>query len=176
MDGETVVAVARPATVEVEVPEPPSFDEAEAASRRFAGFDSHWYPTCFVCGPERDEGDGLRIFAGPLEGRDLFASPWVPDASLDSGTGTVSPEFLWAALDCPGAFSFTQRAERAVVLGELRARIQGEISVGERCVVVAWELSREGRKHFTATALFGETGDVRAAGLGVWFEIRGRGE
>ena len=31
----------------------------------------HPLPTCFVCGPARAKGDGLRIFAGPL-GRTLL--------------------------------------------------------------------------------------------------------
>lgn len=172
LDGETVVAEARPASVDVDLPQAPSFRKAEAASRRFAGFDFHWYPTCFVCGPERED-DGLRIFAGRLEGSDLVAAPWVPDAAVGTGEGSVAPEFVWAALDCPGAFSFSERTERAIVLGELRAEIRGEVEVGERYVVVGWEIQRDGRKHFTGTALFGEAGDCRAAGVGIWFELPG---
>ena len=35
----------------------------------------------------------------------MLAAPWVPHASLDDGTGRVATEFLWAALDCAGAFA-----------------------------------------------------------------------
>ena len=170
-NGELVVAEARPATVSLEPPEPPSYEGAEAASRRFRGFAAHSFPTCFVCGPDRDVGDGLRIFPGPIEGRDLVACPWVPDPSLGSATGVVSPEFLWAALDCPGGFAFPEPADGAVLLGELQVELLGEVSVGERCVLVGWELSHQGRKHHTATALFGESGACRGLGLGTWFEV-----
>lgn len=166
----SVVARGRAARVDAEVPAPPTFSEAKAASRRFRGFDLHWFPTCFVCGPEREEADGLRIFAGPLDDRSLVAAPWIPAPSLDDSSGRVSPEFLWAALDCPGAFSFAP-GEKAAVLGELAVDLRGHVSVGERCVVVGRQIGHEGRKHFTETVLFGESGDCRAVGLGTWIEI-----
>lgn len=170
-DGELRVAEGRPTTVEVDLPTPPTHEEAVAASHRYRGFEHHTFPTCFVCGPERAEGDGLRIFAGPLEGRDLVAAPWIPNATLDDGTGRVAPEFIWAALDCPGAYSFPGPEDGALVLGELAVEIRGEVSVGEPCVVVARENQRKGRRHWTTTALFGPSGDCRAAGRGTWFEV-----
>lgn len=170
-DGQTLVAEARPAGVDLDVPPPASFEEAERASRRYRGFESHTFPTCFVCGPERKEGDGLRVFAGPVEDRDLVAAPWIPDEGLGDDTGRVAPEFLWAALDCPGASSFTAPEDVARVLGELAVEIRGEVSTGERCMVVGWEIESEGRRHWTGTALFGEAGDCRAVGRGVWFEV-----
>ena len=33
---------------------------------RYAGADDHPFPGCFVCGPDRAEGDGLRLFPGGL--------------------------------------------------------------------------------------------------------------
>jgi hypothetical protein len=170
-NAELVVAEARPASVSIEVPEPPSYEEAEAASRSFQGFSAHPFPSCFVCGPDRDAGDGLRIFPGPIDGRDLVACPWVPDSSLGSAMGVVSPEFLWAALDCPGGFAFSHPADGTILLGELQVELFGEVSVGERCVLVGWELSHQGRKHHTATALFGESGICDGLGLGTWFEV-----
>ncbi len=170
-DDDALIAEARPATVKIEPIEALSYEEADTASRRFRGFDSHWFPSCFVCGPDRDSGDGLGIFPGPVEGRDLVASPWIPDSSLASVKNVVAPEFLWAALDCPGAFSFVEPKEAVVLLGELQVALMGEVSVGERCVVVAWEIAHQGRKHHTATALFGEAGACRGIGLGTWFEV-----
>src|SRR5215203_5830584 len=63
-DGDAVVAEAVEAPFDLDVPEPPTYDEAARASSRYPGFDVHAFPTCFVCGPEREAGDGLRIFAG----------------------------------------------------------------------------------------------------------------
>jgi len=170
--GENRVAEARPAEIEVDPGESPSYAEAEAASRRFRGFEAHWFPCCFVCGPDREPGDGLRIFAGPLEGRAAVAAPWVPDASLAApDTDRIAPEFLWAALDCPGAFAFPDPKSGGVLLGELRVGLYGDVAVRERCVLTAWETAHEGRKHHTATALFGESGECRGLGVGTWIEV-----
>ncbi len=168
---ETVVAEARPMEVALEIPAPPDFEAALAASRDFRGFDSHWFPTCFVCGPERGAEDGLRIFPGPL-GPGVLAAPWVPDATLAAPGGfAVASEFLWAALDCPGAFAFAPPERGAVLLGELRVALFGEVQAGERCVLVAWEIAHRGRKHETATVLYGESGAPRGAGVGIWLEV-----
>jgi hypothetical protein len=171
MSEGVLVAEARTATIDLDLPEPPSFDQATIASRGYRGFQGHWYPSCFVCGPDRSEGDGLCIYPGPVEGRDLVAAPWIPDASLGANGGDVAPEFLWAALDCPGAFSFPEPTERAVLLGELQVSLIADVSTGERCVVMAWELAHEGRKHKTGTAIFGESGDCRGVGIGTWIEV-----
>jgi hypothetical protein len=169
--GEVIVAEARAAAVDIEPPAPPTYAEAEIASQRFRGFTSHVFPGCFVCGPERSAGDGLRIFPGPVEGRDLVAAPWVPDPSLVAEGGPVPPEFLWAALDCPGGFSFADRVEGAFLLGEIGVQLMGEVAVGERCVLVGWEIEHVGRKHRTGTALFSESGDCRGIGLATWIEV-----
>lgn len=170
VNGATVVALARSAEVSLEIPAAPSYAEAEAAARSYRGFRSHPFPRCFVCGPEREPGDGLRIFPGPLATKGV-ASPWVPDASLGDENGKVRPEFLWSALDCPGGFSFDLPDGAAVLLGELAASLSGEVSVGERCVVVGWELARDGRRHFTGTALFSESGECRGLARATWFEM-----
>jgi len=158
--------------VRAEIPDPPSFEQAEDASRGFWGFDQHWFPTCFVCGPERDVGDGLRIFPGPFGRGDTVACTWVPDGSLVGDDGLVAPEFVWAALDCPGAFSIPQREEGAVVLGELAVSLTGGVRVGEPCVLVAWQAAHEGRKHRTVTVLYSESGECRGLGEATWIRLR----
>lgn len=179
LHGEALVATARPASVEIAVPTPPNFAAAQAASRRYRGFDSHFYPGCFVCGPEREHGDGLHVFAGPLhtdgqtddrpEG--MVAAAWIPDDSLVDSSGKVSSEYIWSVLDCPGAYAFPEPATGAILLGELAVAIHGSVEVNEKCVVIGWEISHEGRKHYTGTALFGESGSCRAVGYGTWFEV-----
>lgn len=105
LDGDEVVAEAVTARVEVEIVAPVRLAAAEAASARFPGFARHPFPECFVCGPQRTENERLRIFPGPVAGRRAVAAPWIPDPSLGGPDGHVRPEFMWAALDCPGAFS-----------------------------------------------------------------------
>lgn len=175
LHGDELVATGRPATVDIEIPSPPDYAAAEAASRLYRGFDSHYYPGCFVCGPEREHGDGLRVFAGPVIetgcSENMVAATWVPDASLANSSGEVASEYLWAVLDCPGAYSFPEPATGVILLGELAVAIHGQVKVGEKCVVIGWEISHEGRKHYTGTALFGESGDRRAVGYATWFEV-----
>jgi hypothetical protein len=170
-DGDALVARATRTSVGLDAPAPVGFDEAAAAARRFRGFDDHVFPGCFVCGPERGDGDGLRIFPGALEGRDAVAAPWRPDASLAGRDGRVAPPFVWAALDCPGCFAFPQPEGAAVVLGEISARLSGRVRVGERCVLVGWPIAHGGRKHTTGTALFGEDGALRGLARAVWIEV-----
>lgn len=161
-DGGLLVAEASPTEVELELPPPPAFDEAEQASARYPGFHEHAFPTCFVCGPEREPGDGLRIFAGPLrDGR--VASPWIV-------SDEVEPAFVWAALDCPGAIAvgFPDRGE--TLLGRFAARIDELPEAGERCVVVGWPLGEEGRKLYAGTALYGEDGRPLARARATWIE------
>jgi hypothetical protein len=171
LDGDVTVAEARPAEIDLAPPPAPSHEEAVRASQGFRGHDEHVFPSCFVCGPERAPGDGLRIFPGPLGEGGSFAAPWVPDASLAGADDVVAREFLWAALDCPGAFAFPQPAGRVVLLGELRVALDGAVRVGERCVLTSWHLGSEGRKHFTGSALHGGDGTRRGLALGTWIEV-----
>ncbi len=34
-----------------------------------------------------------------------------------------------------------------------------------------WEIEAFGRKHFTGSALYAESGDCRGIALGLWFEV-----
>jgi hypothetical protein len=171
MQDDVVIATARPTHVELEVPPPPSSDETRVAEAAFRGWDYHVFPGCFVCGTERGEADGLRIFTGPLAGRPGVAAHWTPDASLGDEDGIVADAFVWSALDCPGAFSFPQPKGRAVVLGELAVAIEAQVRIGEVCTLLGWEVDHQGRKHLTGTALFGEDERRCAVSQGTWIEI-----
>ena len=176
--GDVLVAEAGPTQLDLDVPPRVSHEEALAASQRFVGFDSHPFGTCFVCGVQRAPGDGLRIFAGPCDAHGkhaetgIVAAPWVPDASLSVSHGSVAPEFIWAALDCPG-FCAASSDGRAMLLAEFAARLERSVSIGEHCVVVGWRLRSEGRKHEVGTALYDEHGAVVARARGLWIEPRG---
>jgi hypothetical protein len=168
--GRTLIR-AKPASFELDVPESVSYLEALEASRQFVGFTRHAYPACFVCGPDRGRGDGLRIFAGSLGSQDRMAAPWIPDASLSDGAGKVRPEFMSAALDCPGYFAACSTA-LPMLLGEYLVHIDRCVHIDEPCVIVAVELARNGRKHEVATALFDDNGQLCARARAVWIELR----
>ncbi len=158
-DGDALVAEAAPAKVDVDVPTSPSHEEAERASEQYPGFGEHAFPNCFVCGPHREPGDGLRIFAGPL-GDGRVASPWTP--------AEVAPELVWAALDCPGAIAVGYPERGETLLGRFAVEIDELPRVGEHCVVVGWPLGEEGRKLYAGTALFGEDGRQLASARATW--------
>lgn len=170
LDGMETIAAAVPTTVPMSAPEPPSYVDALAASKHYAGFNGHPYPACFVCGPERQRGDGLRIFASPIAGRDIVAAPWLPRAALGQEHGKVHPEFVWAALDCPGYFAAVPEG-RPAVLGELAVHVNRLVHIDEPCVVVGWKIGVEGRKYRVGTALYDEDGELCAVGLATWIEL-----
>ena len=168
-DGDELLVEARAAGLDLETPEPPTYAEAVTASARYPDPEAHPLPRCFVCGPAREAGEGLQIFAGPVAGRSLVAAPWTPGPSLANGMGAVAPQFLWAALDCPGAFAADPEQDHPLLLGRLTAAIERSVQPGEQCVVAGWLLERSGRKYFTGTAVFGPSGAVVARAKGVWF-------
>jgi hypothetical protein len=170
-DGDKAVAEAHAATLDLHPPAPPSYATAEAARKAYKGFQRHVFPTCFVCGPQRDPGDGLRIFAGSVTGANMVAAPWIPHASLTDTTGRVRPEFVWAALDCAGGFAVDPAEGKAIVLGLLTAHVPSELRADERCIVVGWRMGSEGRKHFAGTAVFSESGHLHGKAKATWIEI-----
>lgn len=118
-------------------------------------------------------GDGLRIFPGRLNSGETVAAPWIPDRSLTEGAGPVRPEFLWAALDCVGAWAMLPLPKgKALVLGELSARIDGRVAAEEKCVVVGWPLQIEGRKRLAGSAVIAESGEIVAVGRAIWIEVQ----
>ena len=167
-----LVAEGRGSIVECEIPFRPSFEQARSAAEHYSGFDDHFYPTCFVCGPDRQSGDGLRIFAGPLKGTDAVAAPWVPDPSLADASGRTSAKFVWAALDCPGYFAVNQNRHRYMLLGRMAATVVRLPRTNERCIVAGWHIGTEGRKHFAATVLFSEGGNLLGKARATWIETK----
>ena len=171
MDGDETVARATPKTFDLVVPQPPLYGRALAAVSGYEGFREHTYPGCFVCGPARARGDGMRIFASPIEGMDVVAAAWLPDPSLADPDGKVLPEFMWAALDCPGFFA-SGAAAQGPLLGQYAARIDRCVHVDASCVVIGWSLGHDGRKHYTGTAIFDGAGELCGRAVATWIEPR----
>ena len=149
----------------------PDRSTALAASERYAGRTPNPYQECFVCGFAREPGAGLRVFAGPTPTPGFVAADWTVHPGLGDEDGTVPGEFLWGALDCPGAYAAGAGAAD-LRLGRMAARISGRVRPGERCTVAGWRLGRERRKHFTGTAVYGEAGQVVALASAVWIAPR----
>jgi hypothetical protein len=165
--GDTLIATAARTSVQTDVSQSPSYLQALEASKHYAGFTQHIFSGCFVCGTGRQRDDGLRIFAGFVPGTGVVAAPWLPGATLDDGTGKVKPEFIWAALDCPGYFA-SFNTDTLAVLGELSVHIDRLVHVDEPCVVIGWRILLEGRKCRAGTALFDEDGERCAVGVATW--------
>jgi len=180
---ETTLAKGR--QIRVDVPEIPvvSFGEAQDAARR-TPFDvsRHLLPTCFVCGPARVDGDGLRIIPCPLPPRPgrkpgTLAAPWVPYSNLASGDSAVADEFIWAALDCPSGFAgvgaqhLGMTGAETILLGRMSARIERRPEPGDRCVIIAWPTGRDGRKLFASSALLSAAGKVLAVAQATWLLV-----
>jgi hypothetical protein len=171
LDGELLIAEARPAVVDVTAPSPPSFERATELSHRYVGHARHHFPTCFVCGPKRAVGDGLRIFPGSETPEEPVAAPLVPDASLGAAHGELPPEIVWAALDCIGYFGVGAPDYPTALLGRMAVELVSPVRVGEKCVVVGWSLGRDGRKLHAGTALFGQDGTLRGRARQTWIVL-----
>jgi hypothetical protein len=158
VDGDELVAEARPAPVEVDPPAPVSVADAEAARERHPRDWSPDFGECYVCGVRND---GLEVRVGPAVGREPLQA--APVALLEAGT-----EFAWAVVDCPGAYAVGADGRSDIVLGRMTARVDRVPDVGEECVVTAWPLGEDGRKLYAGTALFSAAGELLALARQTW--------
>jgi hypothetical protein len=164
LDRDVVVAEARLAELDLDLPAPVSLPAAEEAASRHVRIGNPVFGECFVCGIRAD-GDGLGIYAGPVAGREpLHAASWT--------VSEASPELVWAAIDCPGAYAVGAAGRGDMVLGRMTARILSVPKVGDRCVVVSWPIAEDGRKLFAGTALYAEDGELRALAKQIWIAPR----
>ena len=175
-DGETLLSEARAGSVDhLKPPPPPPTDWADVMRRGEDGGsppDSD-FGDCIVCGRGRAVGDGLRVFGthGPGPGRSL--SCYVPHAVHADSEGRIKPEFLWGTLDCPGAWAAQDPDDwRPALTGRMTAKVLDRPKVGERCAVVGWRIGAEGRKLYSGTALYTESGRLCAIGHCTWILLK----
>ncbi|GGU05783.1 hypothetical protein [Actinomadura citrea] len=161
-DGDRLVAEALAGAIVVPPIAAVPFEEALTAAEKYRTAENHPFPGCFVCGPEREPGDGLRLEPGPVS-EGTVAAPWIPERVPER-------ELVWAALDCPGGWSFDV-AGRPAVLGTMTAQVMDVPEAGERCVVMGLARSREGRKMHAATALYGADGRLLGRAEQIWIEV-----
>lgn len=178
--GGATIATAHRVDRELMEVDPVAADVAATAESAYPGLDFHPFPTCFACGTDREEGDGLRIFpgrtgAGPTG--DRVAATWTPHPSLHEDWHTYVDEHprasvatTWAALDCIGGWA-GDLAERLMVLGRMTARVDDLPVIGEPHVVVGEGRGTDGRKTFTASTLYDADGRVVATAEHTWIAV-----
>jgi hypothetical protein len=175
-DGDTLVAEGGPIELLLEVPD--AVPRGEVAAAEEAGREiwtaKHPFPSCVVCGPAREAGDGMRIFPAALPDRDgLFGACWTPRESDGDGNGWVRPELVWAALDCPTSAPVANFGEGPpCVLASLAARLGCPVRVGEPHTVLSWRIDVDGRKRRAAAALYDSDGILTCASRALWIELR----
>ncbi len=162
----TVVAEGHATIVNVDVPDAVSVEAAERASTSYPGHTNHLFPGCFVCGPARKPGDGLRIFPGAIEGRPLVAAPWVPDRRFADESGTLPGRIVWSALDCPALWALVLASPAdspdLVVTGSIAVKILGHVESGQPHVVLGWPAGGKGRLLWAGAAVLTAAGELRA--------------
>jgi hypothetical protein len=167
--GGAVVGSAVPGELVRPAPPAPTPDEAAAGRDAYPGFAHHPFDRCFTCGTARDDGDGLRLFTGPVD-ENRVAGTWTPHAAFGSADGTLDVPTTWAALDCPGGWAadFTQQT---MVLGRMTAEISRRPRAGESLLSVGELSRRDGRKFLTSTALYTGDGELLGRSEQVWIEV-----
>jgi hypothetical protein len=171
-DQETLIAEAIPTKLDLTAPEPPTLEVAKVSTMKAVDIIDHYFPTCFVCGPQRDKGDGLRIFPGPVKGQNFIAATWIPEPSLSDETGYIKNEVIWAVMDCPSGWAVIQEKMRFILLGRLVVQIIDRVKPNEECIVQAWTISEDGRKIYAGTAIYSDEGQLYAKGKATWIEMK----
>jgi hypothetical protein len=172
MSAGEVVAIARLGNFEWSPPEAVSVERAAAAEAHYAGRREHPFPTCFVCGTSRAPGDGMRLAPGRDAQGGRTACVWTPDPSLASPDDVTqaAPEFVWAALDCPGGWA-SEIETRPLVLGRMTAVYDRLPAIAEAHVVVGALRGGERRKIFTTSALYDSAGSMLARAEHTWIAV-----
>lgn len=175
--GDQLIASARPVEPWDFDSAAPAFEEAIAATGRTFDRAVHKLPMCYVCGPDRAPGDGLRIFCGPLDPADsgwsgTVAAPWIPEPYMADADGRISGEYVWAALDCPTAYASGSPAGfPTILLGRQAVSILERPAVGKKCIIVAQQTGRDGRKYLAEASLFNAAGTPLANCRATWIEV-----
>ena len=171
LSGDLIVAEGHRGHPSLDVPATPTLTVATRAARHFAVQHArqHEFPTCFVCGPQR-QGDGLLLFPGPVGESGLLACPWRPQVDL-AIDGVVDPVFVWAALDCPSGLACIPLGRRTV-LASMTAGLKAAVHAGQTYTVTAWPIASEGRKHRAGSALHDSSGGLVALAEALWITLR----
>ncbi len=167
---ELVMKLAR---VDRELPTPPPVDlaAAEAARAAYPTEAHELNPHCFSCGVGEES---MRVWAGPVGGGEFYATPWVPPAWTDEGSGTVALPYIWAAIDCPAGAKacLDDGIARPAVTGSMTAEVLGQVTPCAPYVIVAWAEPWRGRRRISGAGLFDTEGQLVARQASLWISVR----
>jgi hypothetical protein len=170
--GGAVVGTARPGAFTRDVPACPTAEEAAAGLEHYPGFEHHPFDHCFTCGTARDDGDGLRLFAGPVEPAEpgRTAAPWAPHEAFAGADRSVATPVAWAALDCPGGWA-ADFSRHVMVLGRMTAEVLRRPRAQEPCLATGHLHAAAGRKFLTGTALYTAEGELLGRSEQTWLRV-----
>lgn len=178
--GPTLIAEAVRSSVELEVPEPATWDEAiaarEPAALERAGFnplrpgrERGFHGLCFCCSFDLPATRTLHVQCCAVPGRAQVACPWICRPEFAAPDGRVPVEVLWTALDCPGQMAWLALGGRSGgLLGRMTAQLFRPLHAAERSVIIGWTLGSEGRKFYSGTALFNAERGLVACARATW--------
>ena len=170
-NGDTLIAEAGLAPLDLDVPTAPDPDQAEAAgvlAQKLSAQETNApFARCFGCGFARS--DGLRIVPGPVGSDGIVAASWTAPLLADAG-GQLSIETTWTALDCSAGFAWMRRLAvgTPIITARMTAVIDRPLQAGQRYTVIGWPIAQEGRKLHAGTAIFDATGKVQARSRQLW--------
>jgi hypothetical protein len=170
-DGTLIAEGVRAADALPQPPPPPTLEQARAAGERCLWTAKPFHPPCFTCSSIREEGDGLRVLPGQIEGAEPghIACVWTPHAAFADADGAVPEEIVWAALDCPGSLAWiTKTGMGGGLLGTMTGEVLRQPHAGEPTIVTAWPIEQSGRKFVSGVALFDAKGALMARGSQIW--------
>ena len=159
LDGDAVVAEARPDDVEVEAPAPPSFD-GRGARGAAGGRPGEPVPGVLRVRPRaraRRRAAHLRRAARRPRRRHVDAG------ASSAGPSSSGPRSTAPARTARARPAAARRCSAASPPGSTRCPVPGE-----PCVVVGWPLGEDGRKLFAGTALYGEGGRLLGVARATW--------
>lgn len=178
LDGDEQIASARVA--ERSDGQAPAFVPLDVAHAVHGGMRaSNPFPSCFGCGHDRD--GGLRIEPGrhPDGGRvtGVFDPGRAPRDTVFAEAGVrLGSVYVWAALDCPGAFAIiAAEGATAILTAALTVEILAPVPRDAQTVVVGRVDGRDGRKIRASTALWSADGRLLAHARQLWIETDGSG-
>lgn len=170
LDG-LLVGSARSGKFDLSIPPKPADELIAAALPNYPGAKNSPIPHCFVCGVKGEVGEALRVFASPVEGHQMVAANWTPEAGLANSDGFLPERFVFAALDCPGAYAFYDDSEGSMLLGRIVGHVTGRVMAGNKCTVMAWREGTEGRKAWAGSAVLGPDDKVVASAYATWIRV-----
>ena len=63
-----------------------------------------------------------------------------------------------------------------MLLGRMTAKLNGAVHVGEECIVIAWRIALDGKKHIAGSALLNSRQELAGIARAVWFDVSPQAE